>query len=181
MKVALVIGHSRVRKGAWGNMGISEYDFYSKFVPELLKRLDSEHTSHEFMMFERSPDGQSYTERMKELHSRIDKWGADLSLSFHFNAAGDERVNGHEILYCSNAGHNYAVELDELFDAYLDNRDRNIKQITLEDRGGGFVCRGRSVCLLLEPFFASHQNKYVTGGEMRVPLINAITDFIISL
>jgi len=178
MKVAFVKGHSSVKKGAWGNMGISEFDFYSKFIPQLIKRLKTEAIAgHKYQEFERGLVG-GYGEKMRELHKRIDAWGADISIAFHFNGAGDERINGHEILYCSNAGHNLAVGLDELFDAYLDNNDRNIKKIKKSDRGGGFVCRGKSVCILIEPFFGAHQNRFVECGDMREGLLQSLVDFI---
>ncbi len=182
MKWAFVIGHSSLKKGAYGNMGISEFDFYRDFVFELMKRLDNEKIAgQKYQTFYREDKLSGYSERMIELHDRIDTWGADISISFHFNAAGKEYINGHEILYCSNAGHNLAVDLDELFDAYLKNNDRNIKKRSKHDRGGGFLCRGKSVCILVEPFFAAHQNRYVCGGDMREPLKNAFVDFIASL
>ena len=122
-----------------------------------------------------------YTEKMKDLHRRIDNWGADLSISFHFNAASNELVNGHEILYCSDKGYEYAVQLDELFDAYLDNNDRGVKKRSKHDRGGGFLCRGKSVCILIVPFFASYQGRFTEHGDMRTPLKQALVDFITGL
>lgn len=182
MKLALVVGHRSSKKGAYGNMGISEYGFYTSFVNELVNRLNHEAFGHEYMVFYRKDDGGGgYSERMKDLHTRIDTWGAKVSISFHFNAAGDEAINGHEILYCSSKGHDLAVELDELFDAYLDNRDRNIKKRTKNQRGGGFLCRGKSTCILIEPFFSAWQNRFIEGGDMREPLKNALVDFISSL
>lgn len=181
MKVAFVKGHSSVKKGAWGNMGISEFDFYGKLIPQLIKRLQSEAIAgHKYQEFERGIVG-GYGEKMKKLHKRIDAWGADITIAFHFNGAGDERINGHEILYCSQKGHDLAVQLDELFDAYLDNNDRNLKKRTKKQRGGGFLCRGKSVCILIEPFFAAHQNRYVEGGDMRENLLQALVDFITGL
>lgn len=181
MKIALVVGHRVGAKGAYGNSGISEYDFYSKFVNELVKRLKSEHFGHEYSIFYRQDGLNGYRERMKDLHKRIDAYGADVSISFHFNAASDEFINGHEILYCSNNGYNLAVQLDELFDAYLDNNDRNVKKRTRKQRGGGFLCRGKSTCILIEPFFASHQNRYIECGDMREPLKQSLVDFIAGL
>lgn len=176
-KIALVVGHRKGAKGAYGNMGISEFDFYSKFIPELLNALSSENDGNTYMVFFRSDGGNGYTERMKDLHKRIDAWGADISVSFHFNAAGNESVNGHEILYCSQRGEEAAIQLDELFDAHLGNRDRGIKKRRREDRGGGFLCRGKSVCILVEPFFAAHQNRFIEGGDMREPLKQSFIDF----
>jgi N-acetylmuramoyl-L-alanine amidase len=101
---------------------------------------------------------------MRALHAKLDKWGADVSVSLHFNAAGDSRVNGHEVLYCSKSGKKLAKKLNDLFSANLPNRDRGIKKKTRQDRGGGFLCQGRSVCVLSEPFFAAEQEYFVGPG-----------------
>lgn len=178
MKIAFVVGHRAGSQGAYGNMGISEYVFYTKFVNELLCRLKSEHLANDYQVFYRKDNLVGYKERMKDLHKRIDAWGADVSISFHFNSVGNELVNGHEILYCSKNGHDLAIQLDELFDAYLDNNDRNIKKRTRKQRGGGFLCRGKSTCILIEPFFGAHQNRYIEGGDMREPLKQSLVDFI---
>lgn len=178
MKIALVIGHRSGAKGAYGNMGIPEFDFNTKLVDELVKMLESENFGHKYQVFYRSNTISGYTAQMVDLHKRIDAWGASVSISFHFNDFSDETVNGHEVLYCSQNGHDIAVQLDELFDAYLDNNDRGVKQVTLNDNGGGFCCRGRSVCVLIEPFFASFQNRFVCGGDMREPLKQSLVDFI---
>lgn len=178
MKIAFVVGHRSLAKGAYGNSGISEYDFNERLIDELIKRLIGENFAHQYQKFYRANDGSGYKERMVDLHKRIDVWGADVSIAFHFNAVSDELVNGHEILYCSKKGHDLAVQLDELFDAYLDSNDRGVKKRTKKQRGGGFLCRGRSVCILIEPFFASHQSRFICGGDMREPLKYALTDFI---
>ena len=115
---------------------------------------------------------------MEDLHKRIDEWGADISIEFHFNGAGDEKINGHEILYCSNGGKKIANVLDEKFDKYLHNNDRNIKKVTPNVRGGGFVCRGKSVCIIAEPFFSAHQDKYMIGTNGRSKLVTAYTEFL---
>ena len=126
------------------------------------------------MVFHRSETIKGYGEKMKDLHKRIDEWGAEVSVSFHFNAFGVEAVNGHEILYHSKGGKKLAKKMDKIFDIYLDNRDRNIKQRNRKQRGGGFLSRGKSLCILVEPFFASHQDRFMDGGERQ----NLLTSFV---
>lgn len=175
MKIALVVGHRQNSPGAYGNAGQSEFEFYREFLDELLPELTER---HEYKIFLRADDLSGYTERMKHLHKRIDSWGADASISFHFNASAKQYVNGHEILYCSENGRKLAAKLDELFDLYLNNRDRNIKKRTLKERGGGFLCRGKSTCILIEPFFASHQDKYMNGLYGRNQLKKSLVEFM---
>lgn len=173
-KIALVIGHRSGSKGAYGDAGISEWDFWNEFISDIYVDLP---TNHQFKLFLRSNAVDGYGERMKEMHKRIDEWGADISVSFHFNASSIESVTGHEVLYCSNGGKRLAVLMDKHLDMWLNNKDRNIKKRLKHDRGGGFLCRGNSKCILVEPFFASHQSKFIRGGEHRSDLINAFLGF----
>jgi len=177
MKIALVVGHRKSAQGAVGSEGISEYVFWDDLLHELITDgwLSND---NEVKIFYRRDRANGYGERMRDLHWRIDAWGADISVSFHFNAAGNKRVDGHEVLYCSKGGKKLAEIMDALFDQYLDNRCRGIKKRGRKDRGGGFLCRGRSACILIEPFFASHQHLYADGGEERENLMSAIADFI---
>lgn len=176
-KVAIVVGHRDKARGAWGNAGLSEFGFNS-LVAEALEDGFADHDKVEVKVFFRDNLRGGYGEKMKRLHKRIDEWGADYSLSLHFNAAGKEDVTGHEVLYCSKSGKKIAKKLDELFDKYLKNRDRKIKRVAFNQRGGGFLCRGKSVCVLAEPFFAAHQNLYMLGGSGWFALIGAYSAFI---
>jgi len=176
-RVAIVIGHRSKAKGAWGNAGESEFNYNSALAKELKDTLvDSRRVDTKIFYRDNMPGG--YGEKMKRLHKRIDNWGADYSISLHFNAAGREDINGHEVLYCSKRGRKLAKKLDNLFDKYLDNRDRKIKKVTRKDRGGGFLCQGNSVCVLAEPFFAAHQKKFMPGSEGYNNLIYAYKEFI---
>ncbi len=175
MKIALVIGHRKSSQGAYGSEGLSEYAFYKEFLSELPPYLSD---NHSIKIFERKDKGRGYSGRMRELHQSIDAWGAKISISFHFNASSRQGVNGHEVLYCSQKGRKLALKLDKKLDQYLDNRDRKIKKRNKRQRGGGFLCRGRSVSILIEPFFASHQYLFIEGGEERDNLLSAVSEFI---
>lgn len=174
MKVALVVGHRKSRQGAYGNCGISEYVFWDAFLHDYLPIMPDK---HEYQIFYRDDKVSGYGEKMKHLHKRIDDWGAEVSVSFHFNASSNQSVHGHEILYYSTGGKTYAKIMDEMFDKHLDNNDRNIKKRTKKQRGGGFLSRGKSKCILIEPFFAAQQHRYIEDGEKRMDLAHALIDF----
>ena len=89
-------------------------------------------------------------------------------------------MNGHEVLYCSTAGSELAKKLDIALDD-IPNRDRGIKKVTMNDNGGGFCCRGKSVAILTEPFFGSHQSYFTEHGKYRTILLEAYEDFFNSL
>ena len=177
-KIALVVGHRASAPGAYGNAGLPEWHFWNAAVAEVMAR--SEGLPVSLKVFHRKEHGTGYTQRMKELHREIDAWGADISVSLHFNASSNGAANGHEVLYCSSSkgGLRYAALMNDIFTKNLPNKNRGIKPKSKGDRGGGFLCRGRSYCILIEPFFASHQSEYVPGGAHRGDLIRSIVEFI---
>jgi N-acetylmuramoyl-L-alanine amidase len=173
MKFAIVVGHSERKQGAYGNAGITEFKFNTQLAKDIKLKLDE--LGIKSKIFFRKNYG-SYTEKMKDLHRRIDKYGAGVSISLHFNASATN-AKGHEILYCSSGGKKIAEILDKEFDK-LGNRDRNIKKRTKRQRGGGFLCRGRSKCVIAEPFFASEQKNFVKHTQAYTKLVEAYTNAI---
>lgn len=177
IKVAIVVGHRSGAKGAWGNAGISEFDFNSAIAKEL-KKTFANNKKIDLEVFYRDNMPGGYGEKMKRLHKRIDNWGANYSISLHFNAAGRKDVDGHEVLYCSNRGKEVALKFNTLFSKYLKNRDRGVKRRVKSQRGGGFLCRGRSIAIIAEPFFAAHQKKFIKGADGGDKLLLAYKDFL---
>ena len=171
-KIALVIGHDEKNQGAYGSEGISEY----KFNDELIFFLDL--VGIEYSIFYRNPKIIGYSAQMRDLHSRIDEWGAEISIEFHFNSFSNQSVHGHETLYCSKGGQHIAELLNDSLDRHLPTSNRGIKKVTKKDRGGGFCCRGKSFAIIIEPFFGSNQHRFIEGGDLREPLKIAITEFL---
>lgn len=171
MKIALVIGHNEKTQGAYGNAGISEYEFNQTLLFEMRDR-HMLPDIHQYVFVYRNYRIKSYKKAMIDLHRRIDEWGADVSIEFHFNSFPKPSVNGNEVLYCSKGGRKIAEVFDEALDE-LPNRDRGIKKVTKKQRGGGFCCRGRSKAIIVEPFFGKNQNLYVVDGEFRMDLMKA--------
>ncbi len=175
VKVALVVGHRSEAQGAWGSAGVSEWQYNKKIAADIAREFIP-NVALKIFYRDNMPDG--YGEKMKRLHSRIDAWGADYSLSLHFNAAGRSDINGHEVLYCSNRGKLIAKMLDESFAKHLVNKERGIKKVKRKQRGGGFLCRGKSVCILAEPFFAAHQKLFMPGMDGYIALKRAYIEFL---
>jgi len=176
-KIALVIGHRSRSRGAYGNSGVSEWAFYNDLAKEIVE--EAKGTGVELKIFHRKESGHGYTQRMKMLHKEIDAWGASISISLHFNASSHASANGHEVLHCSRSttSARYAGMMNTIFTKHLNNRDRGVKPKTKKNRGGGFLCRGRSYCILIEPFFASHQSEYMHGQRGREELTNSFIEF----
>ena len=173
-RIALCIGHNKVAQGAVGNMGISEYDFNKEFVEELIPMLRD--TGHEYKIFFRPPGG-SYGYQQNVMHANIAECGnVDYAIEFHFNAAESDAVSGHEILYLSKNGKKLAQKLDAQFDKYLNTPDRGIKK-RKSGNVYGFLKRGSYASIIVEPFFAAHQDNFVVGGNKRDALLQAYVKF----
>jgi len=177
MKIALVIGHQQNNQGAYGSEGIGEWEYNNSLIQDILPSLDYENV----LITTRDPNISGYGNQMRDLHKRIDQWGADVSIEFHFNSFSNSSAQGHEVLYCSEGGKKLAKLLNDELDKNLPTSNRGIKRVSGNDRGAGFCCRGRSKALILEPYFAAHQNKFVKGGELYEPLKKAIITFIQNL
>lgn len=171
MKIALVTGHDLSNQGAYGNAGVSEYEFNDDLISDMIK-LGMLPEKHQYVRFYRNSEIKGYRKQMRDLHARIDKWGADISIEFHFNSFKKPSVNGNEVLYCSKGGKRVANVFDEALDG-LPNRDRGVKKVVKKDRGGEFCCRGRSYAIIVEPFFGINQSKYMYYGEFRMVLMEA--------
>jgi len=175
-KVALVVGHRYGSQGAYGSAGYSEYRYYDElFLPALVSSLSHKDQVKIFHRQNRS----GYTRNMKALHKEIDDWGADYAVSFHFDAADSRSANGHTVLYNERDRKSLllAKMFDKSFDTKLRNKDRNLLG-RYKGRGGGFLRRGKTVNVLLEPFFASHQKGFMPGTVGYEALLSAVGDVL---
>ena len=180
MKIALVIGHDIDNQGAYGNSGISEFRFNDLLLSDMgaAKMFPDK---HEYALFYRSTNTKKYSRKMKELHKRLDAWGADISIEFHFNSFSNRDVHGHEVLYCSKQGKKIANKLNDSYDKHLPTSNRGIKKVTKKQKGGWFCCIGKSVSIIAEPFFSAHQERFVWSGDMREPLKKSLQEFFETL
>jgi len=176
MKIALVIGHSSDKQGAETIDNISEYSFYWTLVHFSI--LPNAPLQHDYKVFERGDASMGYTENMKELHSDIDSWGADLSISFHFNSHTSQAM-GSEVLHSGyEQSKHYAELLNYQFTQnLLGIKNRGIKEKTKNERGGGFLHLGKAPAILIEPFFGSSNQdvQYLTNNP--IPFISSFENF----
>ena len=180
LKIALVVGHRKSNQGAYGSVGVSEYEFGRHFVHELFNLVKHIRGGVEFKMFYRR-DAKGYRANMRELHERIDAWGADLDIEFHFNASSNKAASGHEVLYASKKGKKYAKMLNDRYAEYLPYlKDRGIKK-RRKGRGSYGLKIGKSASLIVEPFFASHQHMFIKNIKKREDLLNSYIDMFSDL
>lgn len=175
MKIAMVVGHDADEQGAYGNEGVSEFSFNDNLL-SCMSNLGYFPDEHTIYVLYRSADIRGYSNQMRDLHKRIDALGCEVSIEMHFNSFSNEAVRGHEVLYCSEAGKDIAEVFNHALDGYLPTSNRGVKKVGMEDKGGGFCCRGRSKAIILEPYFAAHQSDFIYNGQYRRPLMEAISE-----
>jgi len=153
MKIALVIGHHKISKGAYStHLKTSEWDFYKDVVSRI--RTCPDVYTHNIL------DG-GYTSRIKATSKKLNKGNYDLVISLHFNSAGDVRANGCETLYYFNStkGKKYAQQFSETVHEWtgIKLRHNGLKALANKnDRGFAMVYYPKAPTILIEPFFGSN-------------------------
>lgn len=175
MKIALIIGHNKKYQGK-KIFGSSEYLFWKEFLHEYI---DQWKTDIELKIFER-PAIRSYSKQVRDVHDRIDSWGANISVSCHFNAFSGN-VHGHEVLYAPNSkgGKLFAETFNTAMNKHLTNNNRGHKPAA--ERGRYGLTYGKSKTILIEPFFAKQLKDYQPGGKHRNKLFNSFQAFFDSV
>ena len=171
----MVIGHDAMSRGAYGNEGVSEWDFNSNLMHSMAT-MGMFPEEHEIFTLYRNSDINGYTAQMVDLHKRIDVLGCEVSIELHFNSFSNTSAQGHEVLYCSQGGKALATIMNDALDKHLPTSNRGVKKIDMSDNGGGFCCRGASYAVILEPYFGAHQTDFIYGGKYRMPLMKAIQE-----
>jgi len=187
LRVAIIVGHSPKSQGAYGNEGVSEYMFNDNLIRNMKSLGYFDECQHELYFLSRDSNINGYTNQMIDLHKHIDSLDCEVSIELHFNSFNNEKVHGHEVLYCSQKGKNIAEIMNHSLDEFLPTSNRGTKKVSLypyplpDDRGAGFCCRGNSYAIILEPFFGAHQTDFIYGGMNRLPLMTAIANGIAEL
>jgi N-acetylmuramoyl-L-alanine amidase len=177
-KVALIVGHNPVKKGASfphdGNK-VYEYPFWVDFTEEIEHCFEDD-KEVEIQTFFRE-DFNSFSTEIETVYSETDDWGADVTVECHFNSH-TSKASGYEVLYVSQRGKQIANVIDDSFDVYLRKyKDRNTKRITKGQRGYRNLTSGKAPAVIIEPFFAIDGEDFI-DGESRELLKFAFIDFL---
>jgi len=178
-KVAFSAGHDRYHMKGASRFGINENDFWNEFLDDLMP-LAEKIRGVEVKRFHRPnqrPIG--YNTAMDRLHADIDRWGADIDVDLHFNASNSP-AKGHEVLHFnrSKGGRIVAGLFDSAFDEYLQNRDRNRKEVARGENASHGLRVGKSKSVITEPFFSKELRRFVRDGDQRQNLIDAYLMFL---
>jgi len=175
MKIAIVIGHHEKSKGAFSNFfGLAEFDFYNKVAEKL----------NGVSIFRHDSSIASYSSRILDTATRINKTEFDLVVELHFNSFSNPNANGCETLFFerSELGRKYAdifsKKVNECTGISL--RNQGLKPLSKGDRGYASVYHTKAPTILIEPFFGSNDSDCKKIGTID-NMAHIINDFLNSL
>ena len=169
MKLAIIVGHNSKAQGAVRvTDGVTEYSWNSALAEEI------EALGPDVRIFYRTKGG-GYSAEIDRVYSEVNDWGATASVELHFNAASDERVAGCETLSSGSSGSTVLCEaLQARMVAVMGGRDRGVKVVSKDDRGGRSLWAGKAPAALIEPYFGSNPDSCDLADAKSKELAKAI-------
>ncbi|MDJ0628829.1 MAG: N-acetylmuramoyl-L-alanine amidase [Rhodobacter sp.] len=154
MRLAVVIGHNSVAQGAVrGDSGESEYVFNGRLADLMADRAPA--MGIDLRVFRRVAGG-GYRREIERVYDQVDQWGADASIELHFNGSSNPDASGTETLSSGTAlSLRLAAAVQDEMVIALGLRNRGIRTVAADDRGGRSLIAGRAPAILVEPFFGS--------------------------
>ena len=152
MKKAIIIGHNRLRKGAYSPfLQVSEFDFFNEMKEELSQSAD---------VYEHDASISSYRHRMLVTASRINMKDYDCIFALHFNSFHDSRASGVEALvfHKNMLSHTIADKLCRSYSELsgIPLRRTHVVPISEKTQRGYYeIAMPKAPVVLFEPFFGS--------------------------
>lgn len=179
--VAVCVGHSRAGdRGAVNVDNVTEWAFnqpLAKRVCELIKLAGQDAVVVSLY------NGSGYTAAMTWLANHLKEIGANVAVELHFNCSDESKANGYEFLhwFTSPKGLTLAKELEQSFGkAFPQQKNRGLKQINAQDRGGLFLSKTLCPAVICEPFFGSNAKENAFFFGHREELAKAYADGILN-
>lgn len=168
LKLGIIVGHSQKSPGAKNNdLGISEYSLNHELATEVYRECIKRDIQSEVIFRKKG---------LRSLPNEVNKTQVDHCISIHHNAVDDKTVNGTETLcyHRSKTSNKFAHIVNKEMVLALNTRNRGVKKVDSEQRGGYILKYTSMPCILIEPYFMSN-NKAVE--ERNTPaLASAIVD-----
>jgi hypothetical protein len=150
LNLAFIVGHTASAPGAGGSGIIKNEYFYHKEL--MVPHIKAFSGNVNIMIYYR--DGVGITGAYK----LADEGGADCVIELHYNGAASVQATGTETLYASDKGKMLAESVQQRMMQTLKLRDRGVKYIPPEGRGGMNLRAGRAPAIIVEPGFGSNVN-----------------------
>ena len=170
IRIALIVGHSKHDGGAYSpHLDSSEYPWNW----DLAERTERHICGHNTCIFER-------TESIDQVARDVNRWGADVAISLHFNGVRNPAATGSEVLYWyrSESGQELAALLLKSISEALELPNRGLKPIKRGQRGWPILMGTAMPTALVEPFFGSNSNDARVAEERKEELAKAYAQAI---
>ncbi len=166
-RVAIVVGHNRIAKGAPAAAPLSttEFPFNSRVAQHMKDEADEYNLLCE--VFFREP-ASSYSKEIAQAYAAVAQWKPDCCIELHFNSASPA-ATGSETLVGEDrpAGRSLADNVQGEMLSALGLQNRKVKIIQPGDRGGGSLYALPTVpTVIVEPFFGSNAGDCQKVGSL---------------
>ena len=176
MRIALVVGHSIKSKGAFNEeMGIHEYYLNEALAKETKAYMELDKDLEPYLVYRKNGYGRLPTD--------INETNPDLTISFHHNSSSNKEVQGTETLYYhrSEKSKRIAKEIQKRMVEALGFRDRGIKGVDSEARGGYVLKYTNAPMVLIEPYFMSDNDGLIMGAKKQSEVAIALREAVVSI
>lgn len=157
-KIAIVVGHEKIKKGMHLYTGEYEYDWNTKLSQKIKKLYKGPHEIKVYFRDHIGVDGVA---------TQAGGWGAELLLELHLNAAGIPSARGCEALVINTdkPSHEKAKVLVETISQTMGVKIRHkngLKLLAKGERGypnlAAYKAAGVACSIIIEPFFADFES-----------------------
>lgn len=172
-RIALVVGHSEGSRGAYNKeMNVHEYYLNESLAKHTLNYMSIESELDPCLVYRLN--GYS------KLPNDINELNPDLIISFHHNSTSNKTVQGTETLYYhkSKESKELASKVQNALVDVLGFKDRGLKPVDSEDRGGYVLKYTNAPCILVEPYFISDNDGLIEGASKQVECAIAIREAV---
>lgn len=161
LRLAVVVGHNEVAKGASAGspIGRFEYDFNSVVGAHMAA--ESAHYNIQTKVFFRKASS-SYSKEIAEAYQAVASWGADCAVELHFNSA-DADAGGTEVLCRRDSldaralASHVAEDVQAALGFGLRHGGTGVRVVGHGERGAGSLyALNKAPTVLVEPFFGSN-------------------------
>lgn len=154
MKVSLIVGHSEKDGGAYNSTyNINEFSYNKEMVNKLAHKISSEYPEIEPVIV--------YRDSYSKLPQKVNEIFCDIAVEFHLNAAENKSAHGCEMLYWKSSLK--GLELASYFQVNVSRslklRDRGVKPLSDNSRGGYLLKNTKMPTIITEPFFISNDTE----------------------
>lgn len=167
MTIALVIGHNARAPGAIRVTDrVAEYPWNTRLAAAIVA-----HDPDLYRIVRRTAGPNE----IARAYAEVDRLGVAASVELHFNSAANPAATGTETLTSGTAGSmRLATTMQHHMVRALGLRDRGLKAIGRNGRGGASLWTGRPPAVLIEPYFGSNRGDCARADERFAALAAAI-------